>query len=50
MQCIHGTFHISNWILTPWGPRCIWGPWDVLTCTDICAFFQLFINMLMAKV
>jgi len=25
--------------LTPWGPTCIWGPWDVLTCPDICSFF-----------
>jgi len=26
--------------LTLWGPRCFWGPWDVLTCCDICAFFR----------
>jgi len=39
------------WIrLTLWGPRCIWGPWDVLICPDICAFFQLLINILMAQV
>jgi len=26
--------------LTTWGPRCIWGPRDVLTCPDICTFFS----------
>jgi len=29
-------------VLTPWGPRVIWGPWDVFTCTDIRAFSVIY--------
>ncbi len=27
-------------VLTLWGLRWFWGPWDVLTCPDICAYFS----------
>ncbi len=31
---------ISCHCLTLWGLRWFWGPWDVLTCPDICAYFS----------
>ncbi len=36
------TTHQLTWVLTLWGLRVFWGPGEVLTCPDICAFFSCF--------
>ncbi len=41
---------LDGYILTLWGLRVFWGPEEVLTCPDICDFFQSLKNILMAKV